>query len=707
MLKENDSVVEIKKSPISFTRAFLLIMIFLIAYIGLSLLLNNQTIYFMIINYISITILYFLVALCLLVAAKHSKSLGKRAQIAWWLLTASVVVSASANIIWGVISVYFNQNPITSIANILYLIFYPLFILGILIFPSTTPKSYKKFKYYIDLLIVLFSASLVFWAFFIVPALETHKGNNISIMFNLAYVLASFLMVFALVDLISRIKESMQTPFLILLIGVIVLIITNLSYTYEAIHGIYSSESISNFGWLIGYSIIGLAGVSQFTHHEINFKNIFSPYIHNYEKFYWTPYVALFGVLISYILIIYAYNIFNSDSNILEIGIGILIFLVVVRQIISIKENRNLYLEAQKEIIIRKEISESLKKSETKYKTIFDNTGTATIILDESEEIILANTEFEKLSGYSKEELDKGLKWTNFISDDDKMEVKEYFNKLMSNPINNPLKNFESDLKLNKSSVNFECKFLDRAGQMKNILLIIVRIPGTKNILASLLDVTEQRETEEQLKKSLGEKEMLIKEIHHRVKNNLMVISSLLSLQSQYIKNKDDLEMFEISKSRAKSMALIHERLYQSSDLKRIDFGEYIEKMASDIFNTYISDPKKINLEINVENAMLDINTTIPLGLILNELLNNSIKYAFPEGKKGTIKVVFSKIDDYFQLKVADNGIGFPENIDFKNPDSLGLQLINSLSEQIDGKINLNRTNGASVTISFKDNKYQ
>lgn len=287
------------------------------------------------------------------------------------------------------------------------------------------------------------------------------------------------------------------------------------------------------------------------------------------------------------------------------------------------------------------------------------------------------------------------------------MEVKEYFNKLMSNPINNPLKNFESDLKLNKSSVNFECKFLDRAGQMKNILLIIVRIPGTKNILASLLDVTEQRETEEQLKKSLGEKEMLIKEIHHRVKNNLMVISSLLSLQSQYIKNKDDLEMFEISKSRAKSMALIHERLYQSSDLKRIDFGEYIEKMASDIFNTYISDPKKINLEINVENAMLDINTTIPLGLILNELLNNSIKYAFPEGKKGTIKVVFSKIDDYFQLKVADNGIGFPENIDFKNPDSLGLQLINSLSEQIDGKINLNRTNGASVTISFKDNKYQ
>jgi two-component sensor histidine kinase len=153
-------------------------------------------------------------------------------------------------------------------------------------------------------------------------------------------------------------------------------------------------------------------------------------------------------------------------------------------------------------------------------------------------------------------------------------------------------------------------------------------------------------------------------------------------------------------------MALIHERLYQSKDLKRIDFGEYIEKMATDMFNTYISDSEKIKLEIDVENAMLDINTTIPLGLILNELLNNSIKYAFPDGRKGIIRVVFSKRGEIFQLKVEDNGIGFPDNIEFGNTDSLGLQLINSLTEQIDGTINLNTNNGASITISFKDKKY-
>ncbi len=706
MIKDkNDSLV--KKVHISFHKVSLLILIFLIAYIGITLLLKSQDVTLGILNYITITILYFLVALSLLIASIHSKPYGKRTQIAWGFLTLSVVVSIVANILWGIITLYSNQDPSTSIANILYLSFYPLFIAGILIFPSSTKKSYKKFKYYFDVLIVLFSSSLVFWAFFVAPALETYSGDSTSLLFNLSYVFAGFLMVFAMVDLISRVKHSIQTPFLILLMGVIVLTITDIAYTYEAIKGFYSSGNISNFGWLIGYSLIGLAGVSQFTHHEINFKKLISTYIPHYEKLHWTPYVALIGVFISYISIIWAYNTFSSDSNILEVGIGILIFLVVVRQIISIKENRNLYLDAQKEIKIRKEISKSLKRSKSAYKTIFDNTGTATIIIDESEEIALANTEFEKLSGYSKEELNN-KKWADFIVDreidDDKKEIKEYYDQIISNYVNKA--ESESDLSSNNSPGNFECNFVDKKGQIKNILLIIVRIPGTKKILASLLDVTKQRKAEKQLKKSLDEKEMLIKEIHHRVKNNLMVISSLLSLQSQYIKNKDDLEMFEKSKTRAKSMALIHERLYQSKDLKRIDFGDYIERLAIDMFNTYVSDPGRIKLEIDVENTLLDINTAIPLGLILNELLNNSLKYAFPDSRKGTVAVNFSKKETEFKLIVKDNGIGFPENIDFKNTDSLGFQLITSLTGQIDGKIDLDKKNGTCFSISFKEEEY-
>lgn len=697
----NESESPERKIPISFQNAFILILLIFIGYIGIILLLKSQDITLGIINYIIITIIYSLVALSLLLATIHSKTYGKRTQIAWGLLTLSVVVSTIANILWGIITIYSDQNPLTSIANALYLSFYPLFIAGIIVFPSSIKKSYKKFKYYFDIIIVLFSSSLIFWAFFVIPALNSYNGGSASILFNLSYVFASFLMVYALVDLISRMKHSMQTPFLILFIGVIILTITALIYTYETIKGFYSSGNLSNFGWLIGYALIGLAGASQFTNHEIDFKKLLTQYFPNYDKLNWTPYVALVGVLATYISIIWAYDIFHSNSNILEIGMGILIFLIVLRQIISIKENKNLYLNAQKEIKIRKEISKSLKRSENAYKTIFYNTGTATIIIDESEEIILANSEFEKLSGYSKDELD-AEKWTNFIVDNEN-KIDEYYHQLISTYPNSPPPTSEFNLKSYNSPVSFECQFVDKQGQIKNILLIIVRIPGTKKILASLLDVTQQRKAEEQLKKSLEEKEMLIKEIHHRVKNNLMIISSLLSLQSQYIKNKDDLEMFEKSQNRAKSMALIHERLYQSKDLKRIDFGDYIEKLAIDIFNTYVLDPDRIKLEINVENTSLDVSTSIPLGLILNELLNNIMKYAFPDGKKGIISVNFSKKENQFKLIVKDNGIGFPEDIDIKNTDSLGFQLVTSLTQQINGKLDLDTKDGTSISISFKE----
>jgi two-component sensor histidine kinase len=221
--------------------------------------------------------------------------------------------------------------------------------------------------------------------------------------------------------------------------------------------------------------------------------------------------------------------------------------------------------------------------------------------------------------------------------------------------------------------------------------------------LASIIDITARKDAENKLKKSLNEKEMLLKEIHHRVKNNLMVISSLLNLQSRHIKDKAALDVFRESQNRADSMALIHERLYGSTDLKRIDFGDYISTLSTQLFHTYVTDPRRIKLKLNVENLMVDINTTVPLGLILNELVTNSIKYAFPEGKSGEIKIEFNKKDDEFILIVSDNGVGFPKNIDFRETDSLGLQLVNNLTSQINGKVELNVKNGTEFTIKFRE----
>jgi len=152
-------------------------------------------------------------------------------------------------------------------------------------------------------------------------------------------------------------------------------------------------------------------------------------------------------------------------------------------------------------------------------------------------------------------------------------------------------------------------------------------------------------------------------------------------------------------------MALIHERLYQSADLKRMDFGDYIRSLSTELLHTYEVDPGLIKLKINVEDIFLDINTTIPLGLIVNELVTNSLKHAFPEGNSGEITVDFHPIDDHYEFTIKDNGVGFPEDLDFQNTDSLGMQIVNSLTDQIDGKIELDNNNGTEFKISFKELK--
>ncbi|WP_286242656.1 PAS domain S-box protein [Methanobacterium ferruginis] len=168
----------------------------------------------------------------------------------------------------------------------------------------------------------------------------------------------------------------------------------------------------------------------------------------------------------------------------------------------------------------------------------------------------------------------------------------------------------------------------------------------------------QRKRYEDKISKALNEKEILLKEIHHRVKNNLMIISSLLNIQSRYLKDEESRSIFKESQNRAKSMALIHQRLYESVDLKNIGFKEYITTLANDLYRSYVKDPSRVNLKLEIEGVNVDINLAIPLGLILNELITNSLKYAFPDMEKGTVEVAFGKKGDKFYLKVSDNGVG-------------------------------------------------
>ena len=223
-------------------------------------------------------------------------------------------------------------------------------------------------------------------------------------------------------------------------------------------------------------------------------------------------------------------------------------------------------------------------------------------------------------------------------------------------------------------------------------------------------EVTERKQTESLIQASLLEKETLLKEIHHRVKNNLQIISSLLRLQSRQIKDQWTLELFKESQNRVQAMALIHEKLYQSSNLAHIDFQEYITTLVEHLCRSYDIHQPAITIKINVEPVPLPIDTAIPCGLIINELVSNSLKYAFPGNQGGEICVNLqfgvspcnAPVDkERFILTISDNGIGLPEDLDFRNTGSLGLQLVCRLAKQIGVSLELNRSQGTEFKFAF------
>ena len=215
-------------------------------------------------------------------------------------------------------------------------------------------------------------------------------------------------------------------------------------------------------------------------------------------------------------------------------------------------------------------------------------------------------------------------------------------------------------------------------------------------------EVSQRKQAQEQINESLKEKIVLLREIHHRVKNNLQIVSSLLNLQAGYITDKKILEVFKESQTRIRSMALIHEKLYQSRDLDKINFSDYIDSLIQDLFRSYRSQLNNINIRCEAGEIYLEIDQAILCGLIINELISNSIKHAFKGRDKGEIVVELSSQADNYEIVVEDNGIGFPEDIDIENTDSLGLQLVTSLTSQMAGKLDITSENGTCVKISFK-----
>lgn len=216
-------------------------------------------------------------------------------------------------------------------------------------------------------------------------------------------------------------------------------------------------------------------------------------------------------------------------------------------------------------------------------------------------------------------------------------------------------------------------------------------------------DITERKKAEEQIRASLVEKTILLKEIHHRVKNNLQIICALLDLNSDSIPDEQTKLIFQSIQDRIRSMALVHEQLYRSSDFASIDLADYIEKLAAYLFNSYVRDPGLISLRVEAEHVSLGLDLSIPCGMIINELVANTLKHAFPAGRKGEVSIELSAgSDGWLTLTIADTGVGFPPGIDIANASTLGLQIVGMLVTQLKGEIDLRNDNGASCVVRFR-----
>jgi two-component sensor histidine kinase len=222
-------------------------------------------------------------------------------------------------------------------------------------------------------------------------------------------------------------------------------------------------------------------------------------------------------------------------------------------------------------------------------------------------------------------------------------------------------------------------------------------------------DINDRKRAEKAIQTSLAEKEVLLREIYHRTKNNLQVVCSLLNLQSARVSDPQILQAFQDTGNRIRSMSLVHEKLYQSKDLSHIDLKDYIKDLAHSLLLNYQMESGKISLQLDLQSVIVNIDTTMPCGLMLNEIISNAIKHAFPGGRKGTISIFLSSSEDGdIELRVADDGVGLPSELDIWNTDSLGLKLINNLAEsQLQGKLAVRREQGTEFRLLFRELNYK
>jgi len=339
----------------------------------------------------------------------------------------------------------------------------------------------------------------------------------------------------------------------------------------------------------------------------------------------------------------------------------------------------------QTEIEERRSTERALRASERRFREMSDLLPQTVFELDLSGRFVFANRAAYAMFGFDPDKPAEGFSLLEYVAPED-------HDRLLS---------ASRQFSEGTGSMGNEYMFKCADGSMfPGLVYSAVVRDGDRpsGVRGIIVDISELRRVQEVLQKSVAEKELMLKEIHHRVKNNLQIVSSLLNLQASSIRDPVDLALFGESVDRIRSMALIHDRLYKSQDLAGIEFREYIESLVMSLFHLY--GHPNINFSAEVQDVRMSIDTAIPCGLIINELVTNALKHAFPDRRQGMITVSLgTRSNGDVELCVADDGVGIPEDVDARNTTSLGLQLVNILTEQLTATLEIRRRNGTTFCI--------
>ena len=700
-------------------------------------------------------------------ACIYSRKVYPHLYLTLLLLSAAQFFSFLGDFTWFILESILSLNPFPSVADLFYLLYYPIFAAGIFTIPI---KRYSDLRSIIDLLIILVASASAAWVFLLEPTVFA-GGDFTEVLVSTLYVLGDLLIVFMIMDLIiNKLGHLRSRTLHVFLASIIILLAADISFTYQNLTGIYAGGTPQDLLWAFSYILL-LIAVNEF------FKEDWSKPLYVEKKVTAVTYTPYIFIILFYLLT--AYSVIKGGaekSTVLLVSLGFIIVLFILRQHLSMKENMALLNDVENE---RRRAENYLEVA-----------GSLIMVLDEKTRVKLINRRGLEILECDAGEV-AGKNWfMTFVPPEDRgWREKLYTEKISSGSKGYHLTGEILTCKGDRKTVTWHVVFLREDGEFRGSIIsgdditelqratralemsemryreifelapspiisvgddLIIRdcnrraesvlgyqrgeligrnlmdlihpedagedFEGERRLLRSNGDVIyadigvtqvgDERiiiiEDQTEIRRSLQEKELLLREIHHRVKNNLQIISSLLSIQERQLESEELSDVLRESRERIRSIALVHEHLYRSTNLRTIRIRNYLNNILSKLSQGQ-THGKDVRISSSIEDLEFNLETSLPIGLMVNELVSNSLKHSGADN----ITVELRSLNGTLELTVKDDGIGLESPKVLEKSGSMGWYLIRALTDQLDGELKIETEDGLSVSLRFRELGYR